>query len=356
MNKMLNRYISTLPPQAPRKQRGLTLVELMIAMTVGLVLLGGITSIMISSRQTYKVNEAMSRMQDSARYAFQVLSRDVRMAGYFGCIGSDTSVQNNLSTSTSYLWNFGKAIEGYDATGAGWSPSADASIVSPLTGTDIIVIRGTAGEGSSSPIKIVNQPGGTPPGSADLKVGAGSGLADGDVVMASDCLAATAFQITNFSSAGGGFDNVVHNTGALGGLVPGNAVKELGHEYTGGELMKVSTRAYYIRTNSYSHPALYRIVGTTPAEELVEGVENMQIQYGEDTNGDYTADVYHTAATVVDWGKVVSVRIDLLMQTVDDNIASVKQPYTYNGSTTTPGDRRLRQVYSTVIALRNRAL
>lgn len=344
------------PTKAPRKQQGLTLVELMIAMTLGLLLLGGIIAIMISSRQTYRVNEALSRMQDNARYAFQLMSRDIRMAGYFGCVGSDVTPTNTLTGSTSYLWDFSKAIEGYESTGAlAWSPAPDSSVLSPLSGADIIVVRGVLGDGSSSPTKVVDHPGGTPPGSANLKVSIDSGLAEGNVVMVSDCLAAAVFQITEFSSAGAGFDNVIHNTGSAG-IVPGNFTKELGQEYTGGEILKVSTRAYYLRNNPDARPALYRKTGLADAEELVEGVENMQIQYGEDTNGDFTADIYRTADAVTDMKKVVSIRIRLLMQTIDDNIASEKQPYTYNSATaTTPGDRRLRQVYSTVIALRNRA-
>lgn len=340
-----------------RKQHGLTLVELMIALTLGLVLLGGIIAIMMSSRQTYRVNEALSRMQDSARYAFQVLSRDIRMAGYFGCVGSATSITNTLNGPTDFLWDFGKTIIGYEATSAtAWNVVPDSSIISPLGGTDIIVVRGVLGDGSVTPAKVVDHPGGTPPGSANLKVGNNNDLAEGDVVMVSDCLGAAVFQITNFATAPAGFENVVHNTGSPG-IVPGNLTKNLGQEYTGGEVLKVSTRSYFIRTNATTgRPALYRRVGTADAEELVEGVENMQILYGEDTNGNNTADVYRKANAVTDWAKVVSVRLRLLMQTIDNNVASEAQPYTYNDvAATTPTDRRLRQVYSTVIALRNRA-
>lgn len=342
-----------------RKQRGLTLVELMIAMTIGLLLLGGITSIMISSRQTYRVNEALSRMQDNSRYAFQVLSRDIRMAGYFGCVGSDVDPANTLNGPTDFLWNFKQTIYGYESTSAtAWNLTPDSSITSPLGGRDIIVVRGASGDGTSAPAKVLKHPGGTSPVSANIKVSEGSGLADGDVVMVSDCLGAAVFQITKCCAGSAGFDNIVHNTGSAG-AEPGNSTKELGKDYTGGEMLKVTTRSYYIRTNDAGRPALYRKVGTADAEEIVEGVENMQIEYGEDTNGDFTADVYRKADAVANWSKVVSVRVNLLMQTIDDNIAGAKQPYTYNGvavAVAAVPDRRLRQVYSTVITLRNRAL
>jgi type IV pilus assembly protein PilW len=103
-------------------------------------------------------------------------------------------------------------------------------------------------------------------------------------------------------------------------------------------------------------PALYRKVGASDAEELVRGIENMQIEYGEDLDDNWTADVYRTAdmVPVKNWGKIVSVRISLLMQSIENNIASQPQPYTFNGATTTPTDRRLRQAFTTVVALRNR--
>lgn len=341
-----------------RKQRGLTLVELMIAMTIGLLLLGGITSIMISSRQTYRVNEALSRMQDNSRYAFQVLSRDIRMAGYFGCVGSDVDPTNTLNGPTDFLWNFKQTIYGYEATSATtWNLTPDSSITSPLGGRDIIVVRGASGDGTSAAIKIANHTGGSPPGSANIKVSEGSGLAAGDVLMASDCLGTAVFQVTKCCAESPGFDNIVHNTGSTG-IVPGNSTNDLGKDYTGGEVLKVTTRSYYIRTNGTGRPALYRKVGTADAEEVVEGIENMQIEYGEDTNGDITADIYRKADAVANWSKVVSVRVNLLMQTIDDNIAGAKQPYTYNGvavAVAAVPDRRLRQVYSTIITLRNRA-
>jgi type IV pilus assembly protein PilW len=350
MKRMMNRQPGRSkenPAHVPAntRQRGLTLIELMIALTLGMLLLGIIIAILMGSRQTYRVNEATSRMQDNARYAFQVLSRDIRGAGYFGCIGSDVTPTNTLNSPTDFLYNFVIPIQGYEATStSAWTPAPDGSITSPLGGADIIVIRGVEGSGA----KVVSHASGV----ADLNVAKPSGLAAGDVVLVSDCLAAAIFQITGIG--GGLFDSVGH---AAGAGAPGNATNDLGKDYTGGEILKIATRVYYVRTNADGRPALYRKAGAAAAEEVVEGVENMQIQYGVDTNGDLTADEYRKAdaVTVADWPKVVSARVSLLMQTIDNNVASQAQPYTYNGATTTPTDRRLRQVYSTVIALRNRA-
>lgn len=331
------------------KQHGFTLVELMVAMTIGLLLLGGVIAILTATHQTYRVNEALARMQENARYAFQLLSRDIRMVGYFGCAGNGIPTVNTLNNATDFFWRLGQALEGFEATSmTAWTPALPDSgaIPSPLGGRDIIVVRGIDGKET----KVLSHPGGNPPGSADLKVTVGSGLKENHIVLVTDCQAAAIFQITNFNTSSGQ-DNIVHNTG--GTNTPGNATKELGKEFTGGELIKIATRSYFIRMID-DWPALYHKIGTNDAEELVRGVENLQIEYGEDLDGNWTADIYRSADAVADWGKVVSVRVSLLMQSIENNIASQPQSYTFNGTTTTPTDRRLRQAFTTVVALRNR--
>ncbi len=329
-----------------KKQRGLTLVEIMVALTIGMVLLGGVITILVSSQQTHRVNEALARIQENSRFAFQLLSRDIRMAGYMGCAGEGTVPVNTLNSATDYLWNFNQPIQGFEAAGSSWTPVLSTEITSPMNGRDILVIRGVDGADT----RVIQHPGGTPPGSADLKLTAGSGLQDDDIVLVTDCLAAAVFQITNISTSAVQ-DNVVHNTGAG---VPGNATQNLGQSFEGGEIVRITTRSYYVRTNPDGNPSLYWRQGNAAAEELVEGVEDMQLDYGVDTDGDRAADSYQTADAVVDWANVVSVRINLLMQSVEDNITSQPQTYTFNGTNTTPIDRRLRKTYSTVIALRNR--
>ncbi len=340
--------------KAIKQQQGFTLVELMVAMTIGLLLLGGVITVLSSSHQTYRVNDALSRLQENARYAFQLLSRDIRMAGYLGCVGDGVPIVNTLNNPSDFLWNLGQPIEGFEASSSSvWTPALPSSgiIPSPLGGRDIIVIRGVDG----TDVKVVQHPGGNPPGSADLKVTVGSSLQEDDIVLVTDCLAAAVFQVTNVNTSAGQ-DNVVHNTGNPTTNTPGNLTKALGKEFTGGELIKISTRSYFIRTNSNPtpFPSLYRKVGTGNAEELVEGIEDMQIEYGEDLDGNSTADIYRTADAVTNWAEVVSVRISLLVQSLENNVATDAQTYTFNGTTTTPNDRRLRQVFTTVVTLRNR--
>ncbi len=65
---------------APLAQRGLTLVELMVALALSLLLLAGTIQIFISSKQSYRVQDALSRLQENSRAAVDLLSRDIRAA------------------------------------------------------------------------------------------------------------------------------------------------------------------------------------------------------------------------------------------------------------------------------------
>jgi len=330
--------------------RGATLIELMIAMVLGLLLTLAIGNMFLGSRQTYHLVDGVSRLQENGRFALRRMARDIRAADYMGCGSSLMSyaINNTLNNSTDFRWNFGRGIEGFEATSStDWSPALDASITNPLGGRDIVVVRRVA----STPIPVTSHPGGTPPGSADIQIAAGSDLQQFDIVMVSDCVSAAVFQITSANPATSG--SVTHNTG---NGTPGNATQELGREYTNGEITKVSTIVYYIGTGAGGGPALFRMVGSAVEQELVEGVEDMQILYGEDTDGNREPDRYVAADAVADWSSVISVRISLLLHSVEDGLTDAPVAYTFNGATVTPNDRRLRQVFTATLNLRNRSL
>jgi prepilin-type N-terminal cleavage/methylation domain-containing protein len=66
-------------------QRGLSLVELMVAMTIALIILSAISYVFFSARQGYNVQDSQSRIQENIRFAIDAMSTDIKMAGYFGC-------------------------------------------------------------------------------------------------------------------------------------------------------------------------------------------------------------------------------------------------------------------------------
>ena len=113
-------------------------------------------------------------------------------------------------------------------------------------------------------------------------------------------------------------------------------------------------------------------IGLADAEELAEGIENLQLRFGVDTNGDGQVDAYKTGkevangatATALDanWRNVLSVRVGLLIRSpenagVPGTVAGAPRTYKVLGTTITPtNDGTMRQVYETTVALRNRII
>lgn len=113
-----------------KRARGVTLVELMIAMVISTIVLLGVGTVYSSSKRSYKVQEEMARLQENARYAFNVMSRDIRGAGFVGC----NPTINSMLNSNSPLFDFQAGIEGWEFDASGTAPGNDYTITT-LTST-----------------------------------------------------------------------------------------------------------------------------------------------------------------------------------------------------------------------------
>ncbi|WP_438971691.1 PilW family protein [Methylophaga sp.] len=334
-----------------KNQKGLSLIELMVSLLIGLIIITAVIEVFLSSRQVYRVQTARAHIQENGRYAMHVLTDELLNVGYQGC-GSfqvdDGDVTNTLNTPNNFAWNFSRPIQGAEATGPNlWAPSLDPGLTVPVGGSDVITVRSI----SQPEVLVTNHPGGTPPGSAVIMVPSGNLFEQSDIVMVTDCESAAIFQITNANPSTSG--NLVHNTG--GATSPGNSTKELGKNYTGGWVSRLMTKSFYVRNNADGIPALYTKQSTNNVQELISGVESLQLQYGVDTDGDSSVDNYLTANAVADWSQVVSISIDLVIVSEEDNLSvDGPQNYVLGGTTVTPTDRRLRSVFSKTITLRNR--
>lgn len=319
------------------KQSGVTLVELLIAMLIGTFLVGGVLQVFAGARQTYRVHEATSRMQESGRMALEVLTRDIRMADYWGCASKSIDLVNNLDSSGAGYKDFVTGgIEGTD--GAAGAP-------------DSLILRGGFDSGIS-----VDPPYG-PQASANIKVNTASGLKQYDIVMVSDCSQGDVFQITNADPNTSGV--LVHNTGngnpgnynASNPGCPGVNAHCLSKVY-GADAKVLVTREiiYNIGMGSEGQPALFR-----NGAEFLDGIENLQILYGEDLDGNGIAEYFVPASQVVDQNRVISLRVAVVTRSYDDNLTDgIAQNYDVLGTNLVAPDRRLRQVYTSTIAVRNR--
>jgi len=319
-----------------KKQRGLSLIELMIAITLGLFITAGLIQLFISSKQSYRIQENLSRVQENGRFAMELLATDIRMAGYWGCLGSTETIQNNLAP--------------YDSNGDGQTDGIYESIL------DAIVATNGDGLNNSDSISVNRV---TPPSaaivetatnkSAALKVTSGSGLEKNDIVMAIDCISGDLFQITNDPTVSGASDQdeLAHDSGAA--MKAGNATINFQKIYsTDAKIHKIRNIEYYISQNPGGHPALYRRLNGNRGQELVEGIENMQILYAIDTTN-----AYIPFTTGLDLSNAISVRLSFLAATLEDNIAT-ESSSTSMGTYTSPNDRKIRRIFTSTIALRNR--
>lgn len=357
-------------------QRGFTLVEMMIAIVLALTLLAGMVMVFVANRQTYRMQDALARNQENGRYALTFLGRDLRMAGFAGCGGASIAPVSLLnpapagedgSPDPSYLlqWGFTTAVQGYDGPTEELTTAIgieDGSPGTPVAKSDVLVIMATTGCGDTV-IDRQKDPSGE---QASLKVSAhATCFDDKDIILVTDCVDAVIFQTSEVQEphSNNEFTTVVHNTNSKD--TPGNAGKSLQKDYRGAEIYGVSTNFYYVGDTGRGVNALYRQTSRRLAqglgpEELVEGVENLQVLYGRDTTGDRRVDEYRTATEIQapppDWPNVLSVRLELLMHSGDRFVteAAGKQVYEFNGETENADDQRLRQVFGEVVALRNR--
>lgn len=354
----------------------MTLVELLIAMVLGLVLMAGVIQVFLGNRAAYSFNEGLSRLQENGRFAMDTLSFHARMAGYLGCL-SNVTVANNLGNSNPLAFDFAQSLFGYEAVGtapddtftaaavnpgnsgnaADWSGGLPAALVGDvIPGSDVLVIRNVTPQSHTllSPFSDADK----------LYVDAApSDYAAGEIGVVSDCQKASIFQITGIAGETTGIS--LAHTGAS--YTPGNtlATWDTDQQYAAGaEMRRAETWIYYVGARSGGGPpVLYQRrlqrSGTTVdlvAEELVEGVDTMQVLYGVDSNTDGAVDEYRTANSVGDWSQVVSVRVALLMRAPDEyGSERDTQVYGVNETQFDPvDDRRVREVFTTTVAIRNR--
>jgi len=331
-----------------RRQRGVGLIEIMISLTLGLIVTGAIVQIYLTTKRQNDMQTSLTGRQESARFAAQIIQRDAQMAGFRGCLRDLGTVVNTLNDSNNFLYDYGQHVVGFDN-----AAGLPASITNVVAGTDVLTLR-TIGDGG-----------------AELTAGMATTVADpvteagldpapfenGDFALIADCTGAAVFQVDAYNAASGAIEHV-------GGGTPGNSTLNLGRRFTAGaQVFPMRTTTYYIRESANgTGPALWRRVGLEDPQELAEGIENMQVLYGEDTDGDQAPDDYRTADAVTDWTQVVSLQVALLAAGTQDRVADA-DPRTFDllgevvdptDGGAVPSDGRLRRVLSFTVALRNR--
>lgn len=339
-------------------QTGFSLIELMIAMLLGVFLVAGIIQIFIGSKQTYRMQENLSRIQENGRFVLDFITRDNRMMGFQGCASRsiipniiiDPQHPNPNPAPATLASSLSNPLIGSNNVANNWSASACGASSDCVAGTDAITYHFGASCGGYLTGNMATN-------NANIQIPAANtcNINMYDVLMLSDCSATDIFIATSASS-GSGTQTIAHANNQ-------NTTNNLSKIYgSDAEVLAFRSYSFFIRNNASGEPGLWRLdnaqpTGTNNPVELVEGIENMQILYGADTDAtpDGTANYYVPAGTTgLNMNQVVSIRVSVLVRSMNDGLTAQPVDYVYNGATVTPTDRRIRRVFTTTVALRNR--
>lgn len=353
-----------------KKQQGLSLVELMIAIALGLFLTAGLIELFTNSKQTYRVQDELSRLQENARFAMQAISRDIRMADFAGCnrntVQNATNHINTASTRFAARHSLGTdAVTntlGSSIGGTNGAAGAQPALDSPDTLTIINAFQtGLA----------VLPPFGPLP-SDNITIASGNSIEQGDVLLISDCTNADIIQAVNDPSTD---DFISHVTGEFSHSTPNvdepgniNALGACGAnpnpalDHCLSKVYNNSATVYSLIVNTYTIAtgANGQLALFKNGDELVEGISNLQVLYGEDRtplDSNINPDSYVPAGTAgLNMHNVISVRVSLVAETEQDALSTQPVSYTLSGDTFTPTDNKIRRVFTSTINLRNRRL
>lgn len=391
--------MNCIKPAFQSKARGVSLIELMIAIAIGSLLLLGLVQVFSASRAAYNTSEGMARVQESGRFAIDYLQRDLRMAGHFGCAndqahevrGRAEDVVNHFGPTPPDALNFDLSIVGYEATGtapgddlevgdgaATWTPGLPAAIsaLNPSGGSDIVALRYFVGSGV--PVTGLAPVSGGPQTDVQFPAGRDEALTGGGVA------APSIFAVSDCSQVD-----------VFGGELIGNLVRSDDADITAKYgaspsiptmLYRAESIVYYVAPGASGLPSLWRAradeLGNFPPggrEELIEGVESLQFLFGRDSTADISSQtpptgnitMQDTAATIsadaastsqqAEWLRVGLVQVGVLVSSpnragVDEPASEDLQPRVLGVRFSPPSsaDARYRGSYEVTVAVRNR--
>lgn len=322
----MKNFLPANQPALRHTQQGVNLIEIMVAMTIGLFLVIGATTLYINSKKTSDLDDSFARLQETARYALSIIETDVRMAGYWGLNSSSANFVNNSSRQSlgasnssnycgaDYATDINQYIEASNNTYLEHNAntvSCPAKNSAASTTSDSLTVRRVVATEQASPVN-------------------GSKL------------------------------QVCSTRGAL------TLIKNSAATCPNGEIRDLVTNGYYIDRGSDQDsniPSLRRqTLSAGPSfidTEIIPGIEDMQIQLGWDdgTGPTDTASAvrYVSPNNLPTGGHIVTVRVWLLVRSdTQDLTFTDDRTYSYaDRNNYTPNDHYRRILISKTIFIRN---
>ena len=326
------------------KTVGYTLLELLIAMALGLFLLAGVFMAFQTNMQSKVLQESMQQIQRNGRFAVEKMSYAIKISGYTGFYRKiEMGLENLIDPTVSAPWNVSKKVEGFNNVVAG---TTILGISGFTVGSDVILLKGMSGDINA----VINN---TNP--SLLSVPIDSGYVVGDILMVSDVDQASILMVNKIDK------NLINNS-----LDIETPAMEFNSEAEVGQFM---VQMFYIKKGDNGRPALFnarlKASGGKPIlqeTELTSGVENMQITYGVDTDNSNAPNEFRDSSTITNWENVVSVNLALLVVSEEDKMTLEKTSYSFDPTlmrfikdsiADSNANRRLKRAFKTSVTLRN---
>ena len=336
-------HIHRLPPPA---QRGFTLAELMVAVALGLMILAGMTTLFVNNTKAQGEIDKANRQVENGRFAVSLMSGDLRNAGFYGefdptPLATPAALPDPCALTVAALKDaLPLHVQGVDNVAVAGAPGCISDV---RAGTDVLVLRHTrtcvAGDANCEPASA-----GGPLFQASL-CNNPSELDSGDV---NDHYA------LDLSTAGMTRHKRDCDQAAGSGTLAPMRVYE--------------THIYFVANNDNQGdgiPTLKRAeLGTVGGVlsmtivPLVEGIENLQLEYGIDTSGDGVADLYAAdPGTAGRWRNAMAVKLHLLARNLEPSqgYTDTKSYQLGANSVAAAGDHYKRHVFQAVVNLPNPA-
>jgi type IV pilus assembly protein PilW len=330
-----------------KAQRGISLVEVLVAAAIGIVLLGVMSAIYLANRKVFQYQESYSRIQESGRYVMEVVGREARSAAYTGCGGLSQTTNIINDVGTNWWLDVDRMIWGYDSGAAALPGELRTSASTPVTDSDVFIVkyRASANESTITDHDLANK---------RFTVGADTLFRQGQALMATDCSHTGVFRMSNSGSTNKVEYDTTYNTAN---------VLSFAKYAPGGFISPLITNAYYVMRSDdaafvdtpnpcpSTDPSFVRRVlavrtlsGSTDGQmnsprPVVCDVQSIQLRYGVSNGTDSRLSVgqFMTATQIgtdpAKWQQVISMRVELLIVNPKANTTDSDTAYCldYNG-------------------------